>query len=64
MVAAVRPTLGGSKSAFVLKLNAVGNTLLFSTYLGGTPYDLGTAIALDATAHAYIAGDTQSADFP
>jgi Beta-propeller repeat len=62
--AAVRATLGGSKSAFVLKLNAVGNTLLFSTYLGGTTYDVGTAIALDATGNAYVAGDTQSADFP
>ena len=56
--------MGGSKSAFVLKLNSVGNTLLFSTYLGGTTYDVGTAIAVDATGNAYIAGDTQSADFP
>ena len=59
-----RGTLGGSKTAFALKLNAAGNTLLFSTYLGGTTYDLGTAIAVDTTGHAYIAGDTQSADFP
>ncbi len=64
LVAAVRSTLGGSKTAFALKLNATGNTLLFSTYLGGSTYDMGTAIALDATGHAYIAGDTQSADFP
>ena len=64
IAAAARPTLGGSKSAFVLKLNAVGNTLLFSTYLGGSTYDQGTAIAVDATGHAYIAGDTQSSDFP
>jgi len=64
LLAPVRAKLGGSKSAFVLKLNAVGNALLFSTYLGGTTYDLGTAIAVDATAHAYVAGDTQSADFP
>ena len=62
--APVRATLGGSKSAFVLKLNAVGNTLLFSTYLGGSTYDLGTAITVDAAGNAYIAGDTQSADFP
>jgi hypothetical protein len=56
--------LGGSKTAFVLKLNALGNALLFSTYLGGSTYDMGTAIAVDATGHAYIGGDTQSADFP
>lgn len=64
LVTPVRATLGGSKTAFVLKLNAIGNTLLFSTYLGGTAYDLGTAIAVDASGRAYIAGDTQSADFP
>jgi len=64
LAAAVRTTLGGSKTAFVLKLSAAGNTLLFSTYLGGSTYDMGTAIAVDATGHAYVAGDTQSADFP
>ena len=55
---------GIAKTAFVLKLNATGNQLLFSTYLGGTNYDLGTAIAVDATGNAYVAGDTQSSDFP
>jgi hypothetical protein len=64
LAAAVRTLLGGSKAAFVSKLNATGNTLLFSTYLGGSTYDIGTAIAVDATGHAYIAGDTQSTDFP
>jgi Beta-propeller repeat len=64
LVAAVRATLGGSKTAFVLKLNPAGNTLLFSTYLGGSTYDMGTAIAVDSTGRAYVAGDTQSADFP
>ena len=60
----MRTTLGGAKTAFVLKLNATGNTLLYSTYLGGTNYDLGTAIAVDATGNTYVAGDTQSANFP
>jgi hypothetical protein len=60
----LRTTLGGSKTAFVLKLNAAGNQFLFSTYLGGTNYDVGTAIAVDASGNAYIAGDTQSLNFP
>ena len=60
----LRTTLGGAKTAFVLKLNATGNQLLYSTYLGGTNYDLGTAIAVDAAGSAYIAGDTLSTNFP
>ena len=64
LAAAIRTTLGGSKTAFALQLNAVGNTLLYSTYLGGTNYEVGTAIAVDGSGNAYIAGDTQSANFP
>src|SRR5258708_10817270 len=64
LVAAFQSALGGSKTAFALKLNAVGNALLYSTYLGGANYDLGTAIAADAAGNAYVAGDTQSPNFP
>ena len=60
----VRSSLLGSRNAFVLKLNATGNTLLYSTYLGGSSYDLGTAIAVDGSGNAYTCGDTQSANFP
>ncbi len=60
----IRSTRGGPKTAFVLKLNAVGNTLLYSTYMGGTAYEVGTAIALDASGNMYVAGDTQSVNFP
>src|SRR5579863_316607 len=64
LAAAIRTELGGSKTAFVLKLNAVGNLLLYSTYMGGSNWDTGNAIAVDGAANAYVAGDTQSADFP
>ncbi len=64
LIAPIRTTLGGSKTAFVLKINNAGNKLLFSTYLGGTAYDMGTAIALDSSGNAWVAGDTQSANFP
>ena len=60
----LRTTLGGAKTAFVLKLNATGNQLLYSTYLGGTNYDLGTAIAVDTAGNAYIAGDTHLDELP
>ena len=60
----IRLALGGSRDAFAVKLNAIGNLLVYSTYLGGSGYDAATAIAVDAAGNAYIAGDTQSTDFP
>ena len=50
--------------AFVAKLNPSGNQLIYSTYLGGTLDDEGTAIAIDSAGNAYVAGSTQSPDFP
>jgi hypothetical protein len=64
LVSSLRPSLGGGQDAFVLKLNASGNALLFSTYLGGGNVDSGAAIALDGAANAYVCGDTLSSDFP
>ena len=49
---------------FVTKLNAAGNALVYSTYLGGTEYDSPRGIAVDPGGNAYIAGETLSADFP
>lgn len=64
VVSAIRSALGGSRNAFVFKLNAAGNGLIYSTYLGGSTYDKGNAIAVDGSGNAYIAGDTYSANFP
>jgi uncharacterized protein (TIGR03437 family) len=50
--------------AFVAKLDAAGATLIFSTYLGGAAPDVAWAIALDKDGNAYVAGGTQSSDFP
>ncbi len=50
--------------AFVTKLNAAGNALLYSTYLGGSGVDKGYAIAVSGVGNAYVTGDTFSADFP
>jgi len=49
---------------FVAKLNAAGNALVYSTYLGGTGDDYGEGIAVDAAGRAYLAGMTDSTDFP
>ena len=63
------PCPGGSSlslcnEAFVVKLNAAGNTLIYSTYLGGTGDDQANAIAVDVAGNAYITGSTNSSDFP
>ena len=50
--------------AFVTQLNAAGNALVYSTYLGGSGPDFGQAIALDSTGDPYITGSTSSTNFP
>jgi pimeloyl-ACP methyl ester carboxylesterase len=61
---AVQPTLGGWWDAFVAKLDPTGSALVYSTYLGGSNYDEGRGLAVDATGHAYVTGYTGSPDFP
>jgi hypothetical protein len=55
---------GGYYDAFVTKLSPAGNTLSYSTYLGGSDYEDGNAIAVDSSGNAYVTGDTASTDFP
>lgn len=54
----------GSIDAFVTKFDAAGNALVYSTYLGGSGFQQGYAIAIDSTGSAYITGVTNSTDFP
>ena len=50
--------------AFVSKINPTGSALVYSTYLGGSGFDLGGGIAVDSRGDAYVTGSTQSTDFP
>jgi uncharacterized protein (TIGR03437 family) len=51
-------------NAFVTKLTPAGNALAYSTYLGGSSWDYGYGIAVDAAGSAYVTGMTESHDFP
>ena len=50
--------------AFVTKINTSGTALIYSTYLGGDNHDGVRGIAVDGAGIAYIAGGTDSANFP
>lgn len=68
-VSALKDTIGGTRDAFVIKLNASGSDLLYSSYLGGGAGEDGAgedgiAIGLDPNGHVYVAGITSSTDFP
>ena len=54
----------GKSDAFVTKLSAVGRSLAYSTYLGGSEEDFGTGVKVDDAGNAYLTGYTKSADFP
>jgi len=48
----------------VTKISSAGNTLLYSTYLGGESADYGYGIAVDGSGIAYVTGQTRSTNFP
>ena len=50
--------------AFVTKLDISTNRLVYSTYLGGSNSDEAYGIALDSYNRAYVAGFTDSGNFP
>ncbi len=59
-----QPNISGPNDAFVTKLSATGNSLEFSTYLGGSEDEECHGIAVDGFGSAYVTGFTYSSDFP
>ena len=65
---AVWPVSRGVSDAYVTKIHRSGGSLVYSTYLGGSAagplFEAGTAIATGPDGDAYVAGNTNSSDFP
>ena len=60
-------SISGSIDAFVARLRLQGkgqDDLIYSTYLGGMGWDYGLGIALEAKGIVWVAGRTDSTDFP
>jgi len=50
--------------AIVAKLNPAGTALVYATYLGGSSGAGASSIAVDSSGDAFVAGGTNSTDFP
>jgi len=61
---AFQTSFNAFRDAFVTKLNATGTALVYSTFLGGSGNDNGNGIAINAAGNAYVAGTTDSLNFP
>lgn len=58
-------THNGGYDAFALKLNSTGDSLLYSTFIGGTKDDFPQAINIDSSGAAHIIGyTTGGGDYP
>ncbi|MBC8144924.1 MAG: SBBP repeat-containing protein, partial [bacterium] len=57
-------TYNGATDAFVLRLDSLGQALVWSTLIGGSADDRANALAIDNANQVYVAGTTLSSSFP
>jgi uncharacterized repeat protein (TIGR01451 family) len=62
--ALIREYRGGDFDGVVFKLNAQGNALVYSMFLGGEANDSTEGVAVDSSGNAYVTGGTKSIGFP
>ncbi|HHQ48365.1 MAG TPA: hypothetical protein ENK19_05715, partial [Acidobacteria bacterium] len=61
---AAQGTLGGSSDAFITKLSAAGDHLIYSSFFGGAKREECYGLAVDGSGKATICGNTESSDLP
>ena len=54
----------GQEDGFLSRLDLGATALLYGTYLGGSGDDSATTVASDSSGRAFVAGTTESSDFP
>lgn len=54
----------GDWDSFVSKFTADGHALVYSSFVGGSGSDFTHSIALNGSGEAFVAGETQAANFP
>lgn len=60
-----QPGFGGPEDdVFVAKLNPIGTSLVFSTFLGSNVNDRGRGVAVGPDGSVYVVGETRSVEFP
>ena len=59
----IQETLNGPRDAFFVKIDGDGESLLYSTFLGGAATDIGAEVAGNRDIGIYLAGHTNSEDF-
>ena len=52
------------EDAVVMKINASGTAVVYSTYIGGKEDEEATGIAVDSEGNAFVTGFTESGNFP
>jgi fibronectin type 3 domain-containing protein len=57
-------TYNGNTDIVVVKLGPAGDSLLYSTYVGGAYTDGASSVSLDSSDNVYFCGQTSSPDFP
>jgi hypothetical protein len=63
-VGAFDPTNNANTDVFVTKLDSSGSSVVWSTFIGGSAFDSGNAIAVDGQGAAYVSGFSGSLNYP
>ena len=58
------PALNGGADVFLVRFDSTGNALDYTTYLGGSGTEYPTGVGVDSGFNVYVAGTTNSGDFP